>query len=182
MKKPFPLLALLVAVLGFTSFSPSPLSSAPSSTLKEYEIKAAFLYQFTKFVEWPEQSLNKQNAFSICVIGQNPFGEILTQLESEKVHTQQVKVVNIDASAADTCHVVFISAAEGKNVSKIIGKLRGKSILTISEVPHFLEAGGLINFVKQEKNIRFQINQRDAEQSGIKISSKLLKLAERVVS
>lgn len=159
----------------------NPASTAYAAALKEYEVKAAFLYQFTKFVEWPADSFTGQD-FGICVVGKNPFDPgIWNQLAGQPVGSRKIRLQTLRTPlGASGCHVVFISGSESGRIRPVLAQLQNPGTLTVSEIPGFIDMGGIINFVSQGKNIRFRINQQEAEKKGIKISSKLLSLAERV--
>jgi hypothetical protein len=150
--------------------------------LEEYEVKAAFLYQFTKFVQWPEDA-GSDKMFTICILGKDPFGDVLNQLEHQTVGDRQVNVTRMkDLENVQACELLFISDSEKQRIEKILEDLKGRGVLTVSEVEGFLNNGGVINFVKRGNKIKFEINQREAEHAGIKISSKLLSVASNVVA
>lgn len=146
----------------------------------EYQLKAAFLFQFVKFVEWPPKAFESDSSpIVIGVLGQNPFGNDLEQTIRNKVINNHGFVIKEyrSASQATNCHVLFISASESQQLPEILEQLREFSVLTVSETPHFIEAGGMINFVPEGNKIRFQIGNEAAKKVGLKISSKLLSLA-----
>lgn len=153
----------------------------PASELREYDVKAGFIYQFTRFIEWPENGEGEE-PFVFCVVGKNPFGGVLESFEKEDVRGRPMVVRHVEKwKNADSCHVMFISGSEKDDVAKIIRENTGKPVLTVSETSDFIEQGGIINFVRKDNKIRFEINQEKAEQANLKISSKLLKLAARVI-
>jgi hypothetical protein len=146
----------------------------------EYQLKAAFLFNFAKFVEWPPEAFTGSNSpMVICVLGPSPFGSDLAQtIQGKSVNGRPLNVQEVrSASEARKCHILFISAPEQKKLPEIFESLRGSSVLTVSETERFTEAGGMINFVSQDNKIRFQINDKAARSAGLKISSKLLSLA-----
>jgi hypothetical protein len=152
----------------------SVYASLHAAVLNEYEIKAAFLYQFTKFVDWPQQA----GEFNLCTDGHDPFGNILNDLENETVGARPIRVFrSANIHKLDSCQVVFIGSEQQERVERILGGLRGKKVLTVGEAPQFLEKGGVIKFVRRQNKIHFEISQENAERAGIKISSKLLSLA-----
>jgi hypothetical protein len=167
------LLFNLIFVLGFKSL-------AQDSPPSEYQIKAAFLYNFAKFVEWPTQAMaGTTSPLVIGVLGKNVFGADLERTIHNKTinnHPLQVKEFQ-SVTEATNCQILFISASEQDRFPKILEELRAASILTVSETDHFIEAGGMINFVIEGNKIRFQINDVAAKAAGLKISSKLLSLA-----
>ncbi|HXT11957.1 MAG TPA: YfiR family protein [Candidatus Angelobacter sp.] len=163
----------LILSLSFNVFS----QNQPS----EYQVKAAFLYNFAKFVEWPPASFPKPNSpIVIGVLGKNVFGNALEQvIRNHRVndHPFQFKTFNSAADAAGHCQILFISSSQKDNFSRIIEELHGASVLTVSENDGFIKAGGMINFVIEDNKIRFQISDAAAKKAGLKISSKLLTLA-----
>jgi hypothetical protein len=155
---------------------------AQESSPSENQLKAAFLFNFAKFIEWPaEVFTNAEAPFLIGVVGDKQFGEDIAQTVRNKLvngHPVTVKV-GCTLEEARLTHILFISASEKKRMNEIIDKMKGASVLTVSETERFTEAGGMINFVSENKKIRFQINDAAAKTAGLKISSKLLSLAVR---
>jgi hypothetical protein len=146
----------------------------------EYQIKAAFLYNFVKFVQWPTQAYAAATSPAIIgVLGENVFGDDLEKAIHNKVinhHPLRFKQFD-SAEEATNCQVLFISQSEKKRFPQILESLRGKSILTVSESDHFLHDGGMINFIIVDLKVRFQINNEPARKAGLIISSDLLSLA-----
>ena len=147
----------------------------------EYQIKAAYIYNFAKFVDWPAQAFVSTNApMVIGVLGENDFGSYLKQIISgREINGHQLQFVKFDSAAqATNCQVLFISASEKSHLSKILDQLKGASILTVSETDNFIGDGGMIYlFLDEENKVRFQINNDAARKAGLVISSKLLSLA-----
>jgi hypothetical protein len=158
---------------------------AQDSQPSEYQIKAAFIYNFAKFVEWPAKSLPSDDSpLVIGILGENPFHDDLSRVVTGKKvdeHPLVIKPVRT-ALEATNCHTLFISASEKPRLSQILKALRGASVLTVSEMDGFTEAGGMINFVREGTKVRFRINNEAASRVGLKISSKLLMLAIRPAS
>ena len=153
---------------------------AQSPTAGEYQIKAAFLFNFAKFVEWPSSSFSDASAaMRICVLGQDPFGEELQNITREKiVNGRKLEVSNvIDLQQARKCQILFISPSEKKQMKQVITSLAGTSVLTVGESEGFAEQGGMINFVLEKSRVQFEVNRKVAEHAGLKISSKLLAVA-----
>jgi hypothetical protein len=148
----------------------------------EYQIKAAFLFNFAKFVQWPPGGFAAPNSpIVIGVLGDNPFHNDLERTIQNKLvdyHPLLIREFHSPAEATN-CQILFISASEKKQLPEILKILRGSSILTVSETEGFVEAGGIINFMQAGTKLRFQINQESATKAGLKISSKLLSLAWR---
>jgi hypothetical protein len=157
-------------------------TSGPAQTQRpsEYQLKAAFLYNFAKFIDWPPAALaDDRSPFIIGVLGDNPFGNNLDQIVAGKTingHSISVQFFNSAAEAA-RCQILFISNSEKKHFPDIIKSLNGSAVLTVSETERFIESGGIVNFVQEDNRIRFQINADAARIVGLKISSKLLSLA-----
>jgi hypothetical protein len=146
----------------------------------EYEVKAAFLFNFAKFVEWPADAFATSNSpIVIGILGKNVFGDDLTKtIRDRKVNNRafQFRILQ-SATEATNCHILFISASEKDDYPNIVGTLHNASVLTVSEADGFLKAGGMINFLFEDNNIRFQISDVAAKKARLKISSKLLSLS-----
>lgn len=146
----------------------------------EYEVKAAFLFNFAKFVEWPASAFATTNSpIVIGILGKNVFGEHLEKtIHDRKVNNRSFQFRTFQSvSEATNCHILFISASEKSDYPNIVSALHNASVLTVSEADGFLKAGGMINFLLEENNIRFQISDEAAKKARLKISSKLLSLA-----
>jgi hypothetical protein len=161
----------------WASLSAQVQDAAPT----EYEVKAAFLYNFGRFVAWPPQP-RPPSAFAICVLGKDPFGPVLDDLIKDK-SIQGMKLVARRLERvedAGACRILFISASEDAQLAHILAALRGRSVLTVGEAERFAHRGGMINFRLEGSKVRFDINPDAAEQAGLTISSQLLKLARIV--
>jgi hypothetical protein len=142
---------------------------------QEYQIKAAYLYNFLKYVDWPEP-INR--TFLICVAGQNPFGSVLDGLTSnERVRGNPVKT-EIILGFEPGCDVIFTPRTS--NIPAYLQGAAGKPILTVGETPRFIEQGGIVNFFLENGKVRFEINRNAAERAGLRFSSRLLQLAKIV--
>lgn len=157
------------------------LSSVQASVRSEYEIKAAFLYNFTRFVSWTNPP-EKELPLRVCVLGDNPFGDLLAPLAGRKSQGRELEVRIIEnIPNADSCHVLFISMSESRNLPIIITLANEQQMLTISDIPNFIRKGGIIGYIKQGNVIRFEINLQAANTAGLHINSRLLELALRVI-
>ncbi|HLI34186.1 MAG TPA: YfiR family protein [Terriglobia bacterium] len=146
-------------------------------------MKAAFLYNFTKFIEWPATSFSgPSDPFTLCVYGTNPFGDSLESLVKGKtIDGREFAVRDVASpSQARGCQVLFISRAERGHVADILASARRTGLLTVGETKGFVDEGGDINFVLESNHVRFEINARAAQKAGLKISSRLLSLATDV--
>jgi hypothetical protein len=160
------------------------LMRAQSPVAGEYQVKAAFLYNFAKFVEWPPGSFSDGSApLRICVLGHDPFGEELRDITSRKtVNGRELRVDRVlDLQLARTCHILFIASSEKANLQRILESLRGADLLTVGDTKGFVQRGGVINFVLEDNRVLFEVNRKAAEQAGLKISSKLLNVAKLVI-
>ncbi len=159
----------------------STLGTAYGAVRSEYEVKAAFLYNFTRFITWSEPS-EEMTGLTICVFGRNPFGDVLQQLNGR---VSQGRALKLDFPASlqeiDRCQVLFVGADKARALAEITDFAHARQILTISEIPDFVEEGGIIGYVKEGNVIRFEINLLAAQKSGLQINSRLLELALRVI-
>jgi hypothetical protein len=155
---------------------------AQESPPTEYQLKAAFLYNFAKFVEWPPVAFGETTSpMIIGILGENPIRGDLDRAIRDKTINKRPLVIKEPHSAAEwtNCHILFISTSEKKRLPEILESLHGASVLTVSEMDGFTQTGGMINFISEGNKIRFQINEAAAKNAGLKISSKLLSLATR---
>jgi hypothetical protein len=160
--------------------SPEALSNAESV---EYPVKLAFLYNFTKFVEWPPDSYRDPGAsLAICIVGRDPFSPDLEGgLRARTVAGHPIEVRTLrPTDTLSVCHMVFIPVTEKDQADKIVKGLRGSSTLTVGESEGFAAQGGIINLTVEGDTVHFEVNQLAAERAGLKISSKLLGMAKIV--
>lgn len=151
----------------------TPAHAGPS----EYEIKAAFIYQIAKFVEWPASSV----PLRLCILGGNPFGAALDTIRGKPVNERKLEVMPLDMGA-DTreCAMLFIAAPAERHLDRIAAISRGAGMLTIGDTEGFAKRGAMVNFFLENGKVRFEINLNAVHQGGLKISSKLLSLARIV--
>ncbi len=175
------MLALIFAAAAFlTSAPPAGAQSEPPT---EYEIKAAFLYNFAKFVEWPADAFpDAQAPVLLGILGDDPFGLVLDQMIYGKTANGRGFVVKRISEGAElrSCHILFISSSEKKYLARILEGLKGSGVLTVGDMDRFAESGGVIHLLLAENKVRFEINLTAAGRAGLKISSKLLALARIV--
>jgi hypothetical protein len=170
-------LGALVLPLIFACCNPS---IAQSKGPTEYEIKAAFLYNFAKFIAWPPSAFNETHQqFSVCVLGPDPFGKSLEDAVLGKTIAERSVILTRARQLKDlpTCHILFVSAAENSHLLEIAGGSSGHNALLVGESEGFASAGGAVQFVLDQNHVRFAINPEAANRAGLKISSKLLALA-----
>jgi hypothetical protein len=152
----------------------------------EYKLKAEFIERFTRFIEWPAgSSAHDGNApFDICIAGNNPFGEYLSELSRDiKIKNKTVRIRDVKKDEElNACHVLFIAKTESDHLPTILEKTSDIPVLTVGDTPGFAEKGVLINFYRSGNYMRFEINNTAAHRSGLRFSSRLLKLARLVDS
>jgi len=150
---------------------------------KEYQIKAAFLFNFAQFVQWPESAFPDAGApFCIGILGDDPFGGVLEDtIQGETINHHKLTVRHAQRfEDLENCQMIFICKSEESRLSGIFSKIDSKPILTVSEIDGFAENGGAINFYLQGNKVRFEINPGFAQRGGLKISSQLLSLGKVV--
>lgn len=155
-------------------------ASAQRHAFDEYRVKAAFLYNFAKFVEWPATAFESSAApVSICILGNDPFGDAIEVIRTKTVGGRKLDVRRLSGlNGLPHCHILFISASEGDRLAEILKLIRKRDILTVADMKGFARAGGIINLVRKNETIQFEINLDAVERTDLKISSQLLKLAE----
>lgn len=172
------LLQCIVAAAVWLPFAgPSAVGQQKPS---EYQVEAAYLYNFGRFVEWPAKGTTAQTgAFTICVLGEDPFGQALdATLAGETIGSQRVAARRISSlqTSAD-CQILFISSSEANRLSKIMEALDKNAVLTVSDIPQFSQHRGMIQFVLDGNRIRFEVNLTATQRAGLTLSSELLKVA-----
>lgn len=171
-----PGMLILVVLAGILQ----PLTAGASDL--EIKIKTAYIYNFTKFIDWPaDEGKPASEPFRICVIGSDPIRTTLGELTNREAKGRPIRVVRIkDLSALSSCHLLYISRSEEPQLALILQRLQGMQVVTVSDIPLFAQQGGMIGFVTDKDRVRVQINQRAARETGVKLSAKLLEIA-RVV-
>lgn len=172
------LLAALAVVLACTR-----VPGAHADASLEYQVKAAFLYNFAKFVGWPKETFESNSAsLRLCVLGDDPFGGALDAvLKGRKAQGRGFDLLfGAEVTDPSICHIAFVPAARDVNVAQILQDLQGDGVLTVGESEKFFEEGGIIRLYLDEKKVRFDVNIGRADVEGVKVSSQLLKLARRV--
>jgi hypothetical protein len=168
-----------LAIAGVISLlSPAQAQDRPT----DYQVKAAFLAKFGKFVEWPDTAFATSNTpVIIGVFGDDPFGDALTSLaETDTINGRPIEVRDIKTPAELAgCHVVFIPASAKNSDREVMDAVAGLPVLTVGETDEFHDAGGMIEFIIENKQVHFRIRNEAARAAGLKISSKLLILARR---
>ncbi len=153
-------------------------AAAPTTPSDEYKLKAVFLYNFAQFVEWPAPAFREPTApLIIGVLGDDPFGSYLDDLvRGEKIGDHPLLVHRYNhGEECSGCHIVFICRSEARELEKILARLKGRSLLTVSDVDTFTRQGGMVRFVTENGKVRLRINVEAAKAGELTISSKLLR-------
>ena len=161
----------------------APCLQAQSLKPTDYDVKAAYLYNFGHFVEWPANVASAQNdSFTVCILGQDPFGPVLdTTLAGETIAGKRVAAKRISTpQESGNCQILFLSSAEDAQLKTIIKALNKQAVLTVSDMPEFSQHGGMIQFVLEGKRVRFEVNLAAVQHAGLTLSSELLKVATTV--
>ncbi len=172
-------LRLAGVALGVLLLVPGAAAQGPSPTL-EYQVKAAFLYNFAKFVDWPPESWSRPDApFVIGILDREPFDDVLEQVVRGKTVGGRALAIRRlkEPEEAAGCQIVFVGPRETSLLPALLRALHRAAVLTVGDTETFTRQGGMVNFVVQDNRVRFEINTSAAEQAGLTISSKLLQLA-----
>lgn len=176
-------MALLLLLIFFVQ-----QSAANSGSFPEHEVKAAFLFNFMRFTDWPPEKISKDKTMKVFVIGNYTECKTLRELDKKKINDREINIHIFksyksiqDPNILQISHLLFISSPESKHSKEILNITNGKSVLVIGESNGFLEIGGIVNFVKKKQKIRFEVNRVKATKENLVIDSKLLKLATRVI-
>jgi YfiR/HmsC-like len=171
----------LILTLLFAPCSASAQASIPA----EYRIKAAFLTMFPSFIDWPEGVFSSAQApFLVCVVGDFRFGTALAEVaRAASPHGRRVDIrwVHQDQEVRN-CQILFVSASEVKRYAKVLRIAQGQGILTVGETNDFLSAGGMLSFVFQNGTLQFDVDLAAANEAHLRVSSRLLVLARRVLN
>lgn len=151
--------------------------------LSEAELKAALVFNFARYVDWPERAFAAHDApLVICLVGRDRFAAAFQALEARKLHARPIKV-RTAVAAADSrgCHVAFISDPTGTQMIPILREIAGQNLLTVSDAEGFIDNGGAIGIVSGEERLQFEVNRDALAQAQLSASSQLLKLARTVL-
>jgi hypothetical protein len=174
---------LLIAVAAACAFLAIPVLHAQNPRPTDYQVKATYLYNFGRFIEWPGKVAAAQGgSFTVCVLGQDPFGPSLdATLAGETIGGKTVVAKRISsAEESGDCQILFLSLTDDSGLNKIIADLDKKAVLTVSDMSQFVKRGGMIQFVLEGKKVRFEVNLTATQHAGLTLSSELLKVATAV--
>ena len=161
----------------------APLAFA-QSPLAEAQLKAAFVLNFVRYIEWPESTFaSKESAITLCTVGQDNGSFSLNALEGRKVQERPIKVrTNVPIDSLRSCHVAFFVEGETRRLRPVLRHLSGQALLTVSDIEGFIDQGGAIGIVQGEQRLQFEVNRGALEQAKLKASSQLLKLARAIIN
>jgi hypothetical protein len=152
-----------------------PYLCADTSAIDEYKIKAGYIFNFTKFITWPDD--NNTETFNICILGSDPFGDAIDPIEQRTAFNHPIKLFRLTSVSKEPhCHIMYVSA--DVHTRSIIPY--DKNTLTVGEEAAFISQCGMIAFAKQQDKIKLQINSKQLQKSGLKVSAKLLEVSELV--
>jgi len=198
LKKYYILFVLVLTLSGTIVPLQVRADTAPS---QEYKIKAAFLFNFIKFVDWPkDKTADPNQPITIGIVGKDPFGKAFDPVKNKKVKGKRVVVkrfksitelkklgekgkdeLDRQTDALKKCHLLFVCSSEKEVLKEIINALKNRPVLTVADTKEFLKAAGIINFVMEKQKVRFEINAAAAKRSKLQVRSQLLRLAKKVV-
>ena len=172
---------VLLAILMLVESSVAAQGSVPL----EYRNKASFLVTFPRFIDWPDEAFAAATApFFVCVTGDFQFGTYLAEsARTVAVHGRRIEVrwVRKDQELK-RCHILFVSRSEAKRYGRILQMVQGADVLTIGETSDFLNAGGVLSFSFENEDLQFEVNLVAANEAHLRVSSKLLAVARRVMN
>lgn len=170
-----------LSIAALAPFLPFLPLSAQQQHPTESQVKAAYLYNFGKFVRWQSDRAGNSD-FLICVLGKDPFGALLdATVEGESIDGRKLTVRRIaKVQDGSSCSILYISSSEESQLPSILSAAQHFGELTVSDIPRFAERGGVIGFVVQQDKIRFEVNRGAAGQSHLALSSELLKVASKL--
>ena len=152
----------------------------------EYKVKVGYLYNFTKFITWPQTN---STTFNLCILGNDPFGDVIDPIEKKSAFSRSIRIIRLDetgflsdADFKSDCHILYVSTASNQKsvFEKLQANPRKAETLVVGEAEAFASNGGMIGFVNRNSKIKLQINLQSVKQTGLKISAKLLEIAELI--
>jgi hypothetical protein len=193
--------AFIVIVLAVAGALKTPLFAETGDVkYNEYQVKAAFLYNFIKFTEWPEDKPAEPNVIIIGILGEDKFKDSFDAIKDKPINNQKILIKSFgkfsqyvkngedsiqltpEAEQLKKCHILFICDSEWAYTREIIEAVKGGNVLTVGETGDFLELGGIITFVPSNEKLAFEVNYSAAKKNGLQINSRVLRLAKRVIN
>lgn len=154
-------------------------ANAQSSGLTEYQVKAAFIFNFAKFTDWPDAS--RDASLTVCIAGRDPFGNALSSFDGRNVGGREFRIRRIGTSEdLRGCHIVYITQSEERRLSNYLHAALNHPILTVSDIEGFVDSGGMIGLVVADERVQFDVNLTPTHAASLKLSSQVLRLARNV--
>jgi hypothetical protein len=176
---------LLAAAIIVSAGSPrAQTAHAAGGAMDEYLVKGAFVLNFAKFVEWPSFCFSAtEKHFTVGILGMNPFADILSNLARDKeIQGRRIRVQTYKTiEEVEDCQMLFIGVSESRRLKETLEALKGRGVLTISDIRGFVDGGGMIGLVVVDNRVQFEINEMTSRREKVKFSAQLLKLAKRVI-
>jgi len=171
----------LITIMLFSA-SVATVTRADEDLSGEYLVKAAFLYNFAKFVEWPNEAFSRpDDPIVLYILGDDPFDAAIETISGKVIRGRELKVKVIsNIEKIDKCHILFICRSEKDHLKQLLDIMKKAGTLTVADINGFADKGGIVNFIKSGNKVKFEINLDAAKDAGLNISSKLLKLAKIV--
>jgi hypothetical protein len=175
-------LALALLVVFCLAALCGPAREAAAGGSSEYQVKAAFLYNFMKFTEWPADGLGSPGVLTVGILGKDPFGGALEEVRDKTAKGRRVVLQQLHGiEEAKGCDLLFIAASEKGHLSQILKAVQNRGILTVADQDGFCQAGGMINLVFVKNRVGFEVNLAATSRARLKVSSQLLRLARLVL-
>jgi hypothetical protein len=174
----------VVAFAALLAMGHARWASGQANASGEYQVKAAFLFHFAQFVDWPSEAFKDADSpLTYCTVGEDPFhGALDASLNGKMLGARAFRVQHFkQTQEAQGCQVLFVGIAEKRSLSAALANLKGTPVLTVGESDHFAREGGMIGFFLEDNKVRFEINLDAAEHAKLKISARLLELAKTVI-
>lgn len=170
-------LLLITVFCGVLLFMQVPSVCAQEREFDEHEVKAVFLANFFKFVEWPD----RRDDYRLCIYGSDPFGQSIRILEGMKIRGRRLEIRMLSSvRTINDCNILFISSSERRRIHSLLEAVRGFPVLTVGDTEGYAQEGVMVNFYIEARKVKFEINLASIRQSRITVSSQLLKLGRMV--
>ena len=170
---------VVILLVWIASAAAIPTAHGQEKAIGEYHVKAAFIYNLAKFVEWPDTSLDKKSTLTIYILGDAPFGRALDTIRGKTIKRKTVVVKKTNSlNILKNGDILFISNSEKERLEQILNGISCLPILTVGDTESFAKNGVIVNFYIEDKKVRFEINIEAANRAGLRISSNLLKLGK----
>lgn len=171
----------ITVIIAATFLCPLFVHDIKAQESDEYNIKAAFIYNFMRLTQWPPEALGPEGSpMVLCIVGNDPFGARLDFLRQRKVDHRAIDIKLIGSTSQPTgCHVVFLASSEEPRITPALAALKGAGVLTVGETEGFKKSGGMITLFIAGAKVRFYINDASASAAKLKLSSHLLELGAR---